>query len=587
MKSPGRESRRRVLANGCESLLDSSLMRISRVPLIAVLCAPLAGGEDEGKANQQFKVVPVGKHAFTIPAGFQIELAAGPPLVDRPIVADYDEAGHLYVADSAGVNDKVQKQLAERPHRIVRLTDIDGDGVYDRSTVFADKMMFPEGLLWHDGAVYCAAPPSIWKLEDTDNDGVADRRTEWFNVGTLTGCANDLHGPYLDPAGWIYWTKGAFAKLDLEMGDGSRLTDSAAHIFRARPDGSGLESYAAGGMDNPVDVTFGEAGDVFFSSTFLVHPAQGRRDGLIHSIYGSVYPKRHGVIDGLPRTGDLMPAMTHLGPSASCGLTAYRSEVFGPGFSGNLFSCLFNMRKVMRHRLVAEGASYRTEDSDFVVSDQVDFHPTDVQEDADGSLLVLDTGGWYKLCCPTSVIAKPEVLGAIYRVRRTGAVPPQDPRGAEIDWPGMEAAALIDLLNDPRTKVRDRAVASLAARGKESIPLLREALTRGASRREALGALWALARIRTGERFTVIRLALRSPLAAVQQAGAYLCGLERIEGSYPGLIGLLKSEHPAVRREAATALGRLGKAEACQALLACEPADRHLEHALIYALIEI
>jgi hypothetical protein len=105
-------------------------------------------------------------------------------------------------------------------------------------------------------------------LEDTDGDGVADRRTEWFIGGTLTGCANDLHGPYLGPAGWIYWTKGAFAKLDLELGDGSRLTSSAAHIFRARPDGSGLESYAAGGMDNPVDVTFGEAGDAFSRPPF-------------------------------------------------------------------------------------------------------------------------------------------------------------------------------------------------------------------------------------------------------------------------------------------------------------------------------
>src|SRR3546814_9217684 len=54
-------------------------------------------------------------------------------------------------------------------------------------------------------------------------------------------------------------------------------------------------------------------------------------------------------------------------------------------------------------------------DSDFLVSDNTDFHPTDVIEDADGSLLVIDTGGWYKLCCPTSQLWKPDVLGAIYR----------------------------------------------------------------------------------------------------------------------------------------------------------------------------
>ena len=561
-------------------------MRVAQIILLATISGPIALGEVGIKTADQ-SVIKIGKHTFTLPAGFEIELAAGPPLVDRPIVADSDEAGHLYVADSSGVNDKVEKQLAERPHRIVRLTDIDGDGVYDQSVVFADKMMFPEGLLWHDGAVYCAAPPSIWKLEDTDGDGVADRRTEWFIGGTLTGCANDLHGPYLGPAGWIYWTKGAFAKLDLELGDGSRLTSSAAHIFRARPDGSGLESYAAGGMDNPVDVTFGEAGDAFFSSTFLVMPANGRRDGLVHSIYGSVYPKRHGVIDALPRTGELMPAMSHLGPSASCGLATYRSGVFGPSFRGNLFSCLFNMRKVMRHRLIPDGATFASEDRDFVISDQVDFHPTDVQEDSDGSLLILDTGGWYKLCCPTSVIAKPEVLGGIYRVRRKNAKTPSDPRGARIDWAKLDGAALVALLKDSRPKVRDRAVASLARKGKDALGPLRTALTQTKSKLQALGALWSLARMRTKDSAGIIRLAFGSPFGQVQQAGAYVSGLERDGESLSGLMGLLRSPHPAIRREAATALGRLGREEACEALLACQSADRFLEHAIIYALIEI
>src|SRR6185312_5345075 len=56
---------------------------------------------------------------FALPDGFELELAAGPPLVDRPIVADFDQEGRLYVADSSGTNDNLQKQLAEKPHRIV------------------------------------------------------------------------------------------------------------------------------------------------------------------------------------------------------------------------------------------------------------------------------------------------------------------------------------------------------------------------------------------------------------------------------------------------------------------------------------
>src|SRR5687767_6417510 len=65
---------------------------------------------------------------FTVPEGFTVELAAGPDLAPRPIVADFDERGRLYVADSSGSNDDVQKQLREKPHRIVRLEDSDGDG---------------------------------------------------------------------------------------------------------------------------------------------------------------------------------------------------------------------------------------------------------------------------------------------------------------------------------------------------------------------------------------------------------------------------------------------------------------------------
>src|SRR3989442_9666811 len=136
-------------------------------------------------------------HTFTLPDGFEVEPVAGPPLVERPIVADFDELGRLYVADSSGLTEKAEKQLQLKPHRIVRLEDTDGDGRFDRSTVFADKMMFPEGAMWLDGSLYVAAPPSIWKLTDTDGDGVADQRDEWFPGKTLTGCANVLNVPYL------------------------------------------------------------------------------------------------------------------------------------------------------------------------------------------------------------------------------------------------------------------------------------------------------------------------------------------------------------------------------------------------------
>ena len=318
--------------------------------------------------------IPLDGQVFTLPDGFEIEVVAKPPLVNRPITGAFDEQGRLYVADSSGSNDKVKKQLAERPHRILRLEDTDGDGRFDRHTVFADKMMFPEGTMWLDGSLYVSAPPSIWKLTDTDGDGVADRRQEWLKR-TLTNCANDLHGPYAGPDGWIYWCKGAFADQTYQLPGKKPVRSSAAHIFRARPDGTGLEPVMTGGMDNPVDVVFTPGGERIFSTTFLTNPADGKRDGLIHAIYGGVYGKPHNVFAGHKFTGELMPPLVHLGPAAACGLARYESTVFGPEFKDNLFTCCFNMRKLTRHVLTPHGASFTAKTSDFLVSNSLDFHP--------------------------------------------------------------------------------------------------------------------------------------------------------------------------------------------------------------------
>src|SRR3954453_20425308 len=67
-----------------------------------------------------------------VPDGFSIELAAGPPLVERPIVASFDDEGRLYVAESSGSNDPVQKQLALEPHQIATPDKLAGSGTGDK-----------------------------------------------------------------------------------------------------------------------------------------------------------------------------------------------------------------------------------------------------------------------------------------------------------------------------------------------------------------------------------------------------------------------------------------------------------------------
>ena len=362
-------------------------------------------------------------HTFSLPAGFSLQLASEPSLTPRPVSASVDGRGRLFVTDSSGTAESPSEQIKHPSHRILRLEDTNHDGRYDKVIVFAEHVMFPQGCLAYGASVYVAAPPSIWRYTDKDGDGMADEAVEWWKGGTLTGCANDLHGPYLGPDGYIYWTKGAFAEQTHERPGRPAIHDKAAHIYRAKPDGSELELVMSGGMDNPVEVAFNKDGEAFFTSTFIDFTQPGRRDGIAHAVYGGVYGKVNQVLeDGLVKRSspDLLPVMTQFGPGAACGLTTYGSRTFGPEYDGNLFATTFNLHKVSRHILHPAGASYQTDDQDFLTSPDVDFHPTDVLEDGDGSLLVVDTGGWYKLCCPSSQLAKPDVLGAIYRITKDG-----------------------------------------------------------------------------------------------------------------------------------------------------------------------
>jgi putative membrane-bound dehydrogenase-like protein len=555
--------------------------------ILALLLALTAGSSGDEPASN---TIPLNGHNFTLPPGFEIELVAGPPLVDRPITIDFDERGELYVAESSGSSEKIDVQLEKKPHRILRLEDTNGDGRFDEKTVFADKMMFPEGTMWYAGSLFVAAPPSIWKLTDTNDDGVADERVEWFQGKTLTGCANDLHGPYLGPDGWIYWCKGAFAKQTYTLPDGKEWSTRASHVFRCRPDGTGIEPVMTGGMDNPVDLAFLPNGERVVSNTFIVNPGGGKRDGLIHAVYGGIYGKDHDPIYEHSWTSPkLMPVLSHLGPAAACGLHCLQSDSLGKEYQNNLFTCCFNMRKVTRTILTTKGASFASEDQDFLASDHVDFHPTDVIEDADGSLLVVDTGGWYKLCCPTSQIEKPDVLGGIYRIRRKDAKPVADPRGQKISWKGLSPEKCAKLLGDPRPAVQRRAMETLAARGAKALPALEESLSDESiiARRNVY---WTLCRINNPEARRISARGMADADPDVRQVAGHIASLWRD----PAGIGLQVRSQAANQRIAAEVAGRCGDLDAYEALLALfgnapEPGkiDRELEHSMIYAMLEI
>lgn len=526
---------------------------------------------------------------FTLLDGFTIELAAETPLVERPVCVDFDEEGNLYVLDSSGSNENVQVQQETRPHRLLRLSDTDRDGRFDTRVVYATGLPYSQGATWHDGSLYVAGPPEILKFTDDNGDGQADRREVVYDGLTLTGCGNDLHGPYFGPDGWMYWGKGGAGEQTHGRPEKAPLVSRAAHVFRRKIDGGPVESVMTGGMQNIVGLTFTAGGERIYSGTFITNPQDGRRDGLTHAIYGGVYGPQNGRLDGHARTGPLMPLLDELGAAAPCGITRLETSQPGDDERETLLTCLFNMRKVTRHRLDVRGATFASETDDFLVSDNRDFHPTDVIEDADGSLLVVDTGGWYKLCCPTSQLSKPDILGAIYRIRQMDAPATADPRGQALPWNTLSAEALCGLLGDPRPVVRRRARRHMVERGANSIDALRNVLTTSKQPSQRLESIWTLTSIDDPHARAAVRQALMDSDDRVRQAAVHSASVWKDAASVPSLLNLLQGESWANARAAAEALGRIGSAEVVPQLFARldRKVDRVLEHSLLYAVMEI
>jgi putative membrane-bound dehydrogenase-like protein len=522
-----------------------------------------------------------GLASVSVPEGFEVSLAAKPGLVRYPMLGTIDDRGRIFMCESSGKTMKTPEMSADPNYVVSMLEDTDRDGVYDKSTTFADKLTLPAGAVWHRGSLYVAAPPHLLRLEDTNNDGVADVRETVVTGWRLSANAASLHGPILGPDGWLYLTDGRHG-YNIDTRDGRHWEGKAARIWRVRPDGTGLEWYAGGGFDNPVEVVFTEGGDMFGTMTYFQDPADGKRDSILHFVEGGCYPKPNPVIDEFKRTGDLMPVMTKFARIAPAGLLRHSGVGFPPAYKANLYTAQFNAHRVQRHMVSRDGATYKTEDSDFFVSSDPDMHPTDVMEDSDGSMIVVDTGAWFIHGCPISRVSKPDILGALYRVRRKDA-----PRLAPADTRSASPENLAKLLDDPRPSIREAAVDGLARAGE--VARLAAARSAAATVEGATGAVYGLSRVGSPEALAAIREALADQRAEVRQAAARQSGMARDKAAVQLLMAMARREEPGVRRQAAASLGMIGDAQAVSALLdaAANPEDRFVEHSVIYSLIQL
>jgi len=526
-----------------------------------------------------------------VPEGYTVEVVADSSLVAYPMFGYTDETGRLFLFESTGnVYEKTQDALTDPKFRVNLLEDKNGDGVYDKSTIFADKVGFPQGGYFYKGSLYISSAPDLLKLTDTDGDGVSDKREVVLTGWALNVNANSLIGPFMAPDGWLYLTS-AINGFDVTTKEGKRLKGETSRIWRVRPDGTQLEWVSAGGMNNPVELTFTEASEPIGTETYFTDPKAGQRDALVYWTEGGVYPKPNKNIDrdSLIRTGELMPVVSKYSRVAPSGIGRYRGNAFGEDFKGNLFSAQFNIHRILRHKLFREGASFRTEDEVFMWTDREDYHPTDVLEDADGSLLVVETGGWFIKGCPLSQVSKPELKGAIYRIRKNGVSRTEDPYGNKIQWQLLQAKEVVGYLADSRPFVADRAGKWIVEQSDKAVAPLLALLQKAPNEDVRTKVIFALSQIGSEKALAGVRLGLNDGNLQVRVAAARAAGLAKDAKAVTRLTALVQKNDPAVRRQAATALGQIGAAQAVPALITASgiASDAFVRHAVIYALITL
>ena len=159
--------------------------------------------------------------AIRIRDGLSVSLAVAEPLVVSPVAIDWGADGKLWVAEMRDYPMGGDGKFA--PGGTIRLLeDTDGDGRYDKATVFLDGLPFPTGVTaWGRGVLICAAPDILF-AEDTNGDGRADVVKKWF-TGFLTdnyqarvnslalGLDNWIHGANGLLGGTIRGSAGATA----------------------------------------------------------------------------------------------------------------------------------------------------------------------------------------------------------------------------------------------------------------------------------------------------------------------------------------------------------------------------------------
>ena len=114
---------------------------------------------------------------FYMPPGYRVELVASEPLIQDPVMIDWDGDGRMWAVEMPGYMPDIDAKGEHEPiGKIVVLEDTNRDGRMDKRTVFQDGLVLARWLKVLDRGVLVAEPPNLWLFQDTNGDLRADRK---------------------------------------------------------------------------------------------------------------------------------------------------------------------------------------------------------------------------------------------------------------------------------------------------------------------------------------------------------------------------------------------------------------------------